>query len=196
MNTLKAKILGLITIIVIVIVTVAALINIQLQKQITSITKQNAHMMSETVKQSILNAMHSGRPEQVQNILAGIKSQESIKVLRIYDTSGRIIASADRGEIGNMVGKDELPMMLSGAFAHQDLPLDDKNRFDTITLFNNGSECNGCHDASKEVLGVLEVDIGADHLRSFFTGVRDLSFISAALIILLITITISIFLIY
>ncbi len=196
MNTLKAKILGLITIIVIVIVTVAALINIQLQKQITSITKQNAHMMSETVKQSILNAMHSGHAEQVQNILAGIKSQESIKVLRIYDTSGKIIASADRGEIGKMVGKDELPMMISGAFAHQNLPLDDKNRFDTITLFNNSSECNGCHDASKEVLGVLEVDIGADHLRSFFADIRDLSFISAALIIFLITITISIFLIY
>ena len=108
MNTLKAKILGLITIIVIVIITVAALINIQLQKQITSITKQNALMMSETIKQSILNAMHSGRAEQIQNILAGIKSQESIKVLRIYDTSGKIFASADRGEIGKMVGKDEL----------------------------------------------------------------------------------------
>ena len=196
MNTLKAKILGLITIIVIVIITVAALINIQLQKQITSITKQNAHMMSETVKQSILNAMHSGRPEQVQNILAGIKSQESIKVLRIYDTSGRIIASADRGEIGKMVGKDEMPIMISRAFAHQDIPLDDKNRFDTITLFNNSRECNGCHDASKEILGVLEVDIGMDHLQSFFAGIRNLSFISAALIIFLITITISIFLIY
>ena len=59
-----------------------------------------------------------------KNILAGIKSQESIKVLRIYDTSGRIIASADRGEIGKMVGKDELPMMVSGAFAHQDLPFE------------------------------------------------------------------------
>jgi putative nucleotidyltransferase with HDIG domain len=175
---------------------VAALINIQLQKQITSITKQNALMMSETIKQSILNAMHSGRAEQIQNILAGIKSQESIKVLRIYDTSGRIIASADRGEIGKMVGKDEMPTMISSAFAHQDIPLDDKNRFDTITLFNNSRECNGCHDASKEILGVLEVDIGMDHLQSFFAGIRDLSFISTALIIFLITITISIFLIY
>jgi putative nucleotidyltransferase with HDIG domain len=196
MNTLKTKILGLITIIVIVIITVANLINIQLQKQIISITKQNAHMMSETIKQSILNAMHSGRAEQIQNILDGIKSQESIKVLRIYDTSGKIIASADRGEIGRMVGKDELPMMISTAYAQQDIPIGDKNRFETITLFNNSRECNGCHDASKEVLGVMEVDIGMDHLRSFFAGIRNLSFISTALIIVVISITISIFLIY
>jgi len=196
MNTLKAKILGLITIIVIVIITVAALINIQLQKQITNITKQNARIMSETIKQSLLNAMHSGQGGQIQNVLADIKSQESIKALRLYDPTGRIVASADRGEIGKMVGKDRLPMMISGAFARQDIPLDEKNRFDTLTLFNNSKECNGCHDAAKEVLGVLEVDIGMDHMQSFFTGIRDLSFVFAAFIILLIAITISIFLIY
>lgn len=196
MNTLKTKIIGLITIIVIVIITVANLINIQLQKQIITITKQNAHMMSETIKQSLLNAMLSGRAEQTQNILDGIKSQGSIKALRIYDTYGKIVASADRGEIGKMAGKDELPTMISGAYAQQDIPISDKNRFETITLFNNARECKGCHDTSKEVLGVMEVDFGMDHLHSFFTGIRNLSFFFAALIIVLITITISIFLIY
>ncbi len=196
MNTLKAKILGLITIIVIFIITVASLINIQLQKQIKAINKQNALMMSETIKQSILNTMRSRRAHELQNVLSGIKSQESIKLLRIYDTSGRIIASADRGEIGRMAGRDDFPSLISGAFAHQDITLDDKNMMDTITLFHNSRECNGCHGTSKEILGVMEVNIGMDHLQSFFANVRNLSFMSAALIIFLIIITVSLFLIY
>ncbi len=182
-------------IIVIVVVSVAALINIQLQKQIKTITRQNALILSETIKQSILNIMHSGNGEELQNILYGIKSQESIKTLRIYDTSGKIIASADRGEVGRMAGKGEFPSLTTGAFFNQDSSGDDKN-LGTITLFHNSRECGNCHDASKEILGVLEVNVGTDHMQSFFANVRNLYFISTALIFFLITITVSLFLIY
>ncbi|HTP65361.1 MAG TPA: HD domain-containing phosphohydrolase [Geobacteraceae bacterium] len=194
MNTLKAKILGLIAIIVIVIVTAASLINIQLQKKIKAIAKQNAVMTSETIKQSIFNSMHSGRAEELQNILTGIKSQESIKALRICDPAGKIIASADRGEIGRMAGAGELNPLIIGAFTHQDIPLDDKNALDTISIFHNSKECYGCHDASKDVLGILEVNMGMDHLQSLFSNVRNLSIFAATLIIFLLIMTISLFL--
>jgi putative nucleotidyltransferase with HDIG domain len=197
MNTLKIKILGLITIIVVAIITVAAMINIQLQKQmITSLTEQNALMMAETIKSSIANAMRAGHAEAVQNILTSIKSQESIKAVRIFDTTGKILTSADNGEIGKLVSKDELKSLQSGASLHHDIHPDDNSLFGTLSVIRNSRECYGCHDASKEILGVLEVDIGLDYLNSFFASIRNTSVISTALIIFLITVTISVFLIY
>lgn len=197
MNSLKVKILGLITIIIVAIITVAALINFRIQKQLmTSVTEQNALMMTETIKSSIANAMRSGRGEEVQNMLTGIKSQESIKALRIFDVSGRILTSADAGEIGKMVSQDELTALRMGAIDHHDIHPEDDRLFGTISIIHNSRECYGCHEPSKEILGILQVDIGMEYLSSFFASIRNTSIMSTALIIILITITISIFLIH
>src|SRR5690349_2123486 len=100
MNTLKVKILGLITIIIVAIITVAALVNFQLQKQvIASVTKHNSRLLTETIKNSFATAMRLGHAEEIQNILRSIKSQESITSIRIIDIDGKIALSADSGEI-------------------------------------------------------------------------------------------------
>jgi putative nucleotidyltransferase with HDIG domain len=196
MNTLKIKILGIIAVIVFAIIAAAALINMQLQNQIAGITKQNARMVVETIKYGIVNAMHSRNVDGVQNMLASMKSLESIKVLRIFDASGKILTSSDKAEIGKMVGNGELTSLISGGYNHNDIYLGDKGVFTATSLIRNSRDCHGCHDSSKEILGVLEVDFGMDYLQALFANIRNISFISAALTILLITITITIFLIY
>src|SRR5260370_13318283 len=109
MNSLKVKILGLVTAIVVAIISLAAIVNFQLQKQmINSITEHNSLMLSETVKGSINSAMRFGRAEELSNILSNIKTQESIKSARILDLGGKILNSSDSGEIGKIVSQDEL----------------------------------------------------------------------------------------
>jgi putative nucleotidyltransferase with HDIG domain len=196
MNTLKTKILGMITVIVIAIITVVALINMQLQKQVYGAARQNALLIAESIKFGIVNAMHSSRVDEVQNMLAGIKSQDYIKVVRIFDTSGKILKSSDKDEIGRMVGKEKLASLLSSAGNQYEIQLDNGSRLGTTTLISNSRDCHGCHGASREILGVLEVDFGMDHLRSSFMEIRNISFLAAAIAILLIILTISIFLIY
>src|SRR6266540_4545467 len=103
MNSLKIKILGLVIVIVVAIITLAAIINFQLQKQmINSITEHNSLMLTETVKNSIADAMRSRRSGEIANILSNIKTQESIKTVRILDPVGKIINSSDSGEIGKI----------------------------------------------------------------------------------------------
>jgi putative nucleotidyltransferase with HDIG domain len=195
MNSLKIKIIGLITIIVVAIVTAAALINFQLQKQLlASVTKQNAVMLTETIKSGMANAMRTGRPSEIQSILAGIKSQESIKSIKIFDTDGRIVVSADNGEIGKKASQDELAALISGAFEQKNIHKE--NIFSANSVIRNDKECHGCHDSSREILGVLHVDIGLDNLDSFIPSIRNTSITSTVLIILLITVTITIFLIH
>jgi len=196
MNTLKIKILGMITVIVIAIITVVALINMQLQKQVSGAARQNALLMAESIKFGVVNSMHSDRVAEVQNMLTGIKSHDTIKELRIFDTSGKILKSSDKGEIGRMVGKEKLANLLSGAGNQQEIQLDTGSHLVTTSLISNSRECHGCHGASREILGVLEVDFGTDRLRSSFMDIRNISYLAAAITILLIIFTIAIFLIY
>src|SRR6266568_9333307 len=123
MNSLKVKILGLVTAIVVAIISLSATVNFQLQKQmINSIKEHNSQMLSETVKSSIANAMRFGRAEELPNILSNLKTQEPIKSARILDLGGKILNSSDSGEIGKIVSQDELTALrlrISGSPAMQ-----------------------------------------------------------------------------
>ena len=196
MNSLKVKILGLVTAIVVAIVSLAAIVNFQLQKQmINSLTEHNSLMLSETVNSSIANAMRFGRAKEIPHILSNIKSQESIKSVRILDLDGKILSSSDSGEIGKVVSQNELTAL---RFRLTDPPAlhAGKSTFTTFSLIRNSPDCYRCHESSQEVLGVLQINVTLEYLNYFLTNFRNNSVFSTALIIILITITISIFLIY
>lgn len=196
MNSLKVKILGLVTAIVVAIISLAAIVNFQLQKQmINSITEHNAQMLSETVKSGITNAMRFGRAEELPNILSNIKTQESIKSARILDLGGKILNSSDSGEIGKIVSQDELTALRLRVSDHPAIQAA-KNTFSAFSLIRNNPACYGCHEPSQDVLGVLQINITLDYLKYFLSNFRNNSVTSTALIIILITITISVFLIY
>ena len=196
MNSLKVKILGLIAVIVVAIITLAAFINFQLQKQmINSITEHNALMLTETVKSSIANTMLSGRGKELPNILSAIKTQDSIKSIRILDPSFYIVKSSDSGEIGKMVSQDVLTAL---RFRVTDQPTlySGENLFSAFSIIRNNPECNACHDPSQDVLGILQINLNLDYLNKYLANFRNNSITTTALIIILITITISVFLIY
>jgi putative nucleotidyltransferase with HDIG domain len=197
MNSLKVKILGLVAVIIVAIISLAAIINFQLQKQmIASITEHNTQMLTETVKSSIAIAMRSGRADDIRNILAHINtSQESIKSIRLLDSAGKILNSSDSGEIGTMVSQDELAALRSRMSDHPTMH-SGTNIFSAFSPIRNTPDCHGCHEPSQEILGVLQINITLDYLKSYLTNFRNNSVTSTVLIIVLITITISIFLIY
>ena len=102
MNSLKVKILGLITVITVTIVTLAAFINYQMQKQMhQEVASHHTALLMDTIKNSIKDAMRSGRSEMVHDMLASIQSQRLIKGLRIVDNSGKILNSSVKGEAGS-----------------------------------------------------------------------------------------------
>ncbi len=196
MNSLKVKILGLVTAIVVAIISLAAIVNFQLQKQmINSITEHNSQMLSETVKSSIANAMRFGRAEEIPNILSNVRTQESIKSARILDLGGKILNSSDSGEVGKIVSQDELTALRLRVADYPAIQAG-KDTFSAFSLIRNNPACHGCHEPSQEVLGVLQINITLDYLKYFLSNFRNNSVTSTALIIILITITISVFLIY
>lgn len=196
MNSLKIKLLGLITLIVVAIILLAAFVNYQLQKQmIHSVTEHNSQLLAETIKSSISNAMIVGKTVEIQNIISTAKKQESFKSIRLVDTAGMILQSADSGEIGKTVSVDELNSLQSQLSSRNQSP-SDPNTFMAFSIIRNSPACNGCHEPSQEILGILQLNITLDYLNHFLANYKNNSIITAILLIVLITITISIFLIY
>ncbi|MFZ3207508.1 MAG: HD domain-containing phosphohydrolase [Geobacteraceae bacterium] len=196
MNSIKIKIIGLITLIVVVIITFAAYLNFQQQKRvITSLTERNQTMLMETIKNSIAKAMLTGHSQEVHNILSQIKSAGAITSIRILGTDGRILNSADSGEIGGIVGQEEVLASRSGkfvqSFTHAELGVDD-----VTSRITNDPTCHRCHGATKELLGILEVYVSLNYLNNFMSTIKTNSVIATIAIILLIIVTVSVFLIF
>lgn len=196
MNSLKIKLLGLITLIVVFIVSVSAYVTFELQKQmINQIAKHDTMLLAGTIQNGITNAMLSGHKELVNDILSRLRFHESIEAIRIYDETGRILNSSDSGEIGKVVTKPYLkeygngdPLSLQRSTSEQ--------AFHTHSFIHNTPACHKCHDPAKKVLGILEIDLSLHHLDIFIDKIKNNTAIATLLIIVLIVVTITLFLIF
>jgi putative nucleotidyltransferase with HDIG domain len=193
MNSLKVKILGLITVIMVTIVAVSAFINYQMQKQMhQEVAAHHTALLMDTIKNSIKDAMRSGRSESVHDMLASIQSQRLIKGLRIVDNSGKILNSSEKGEIGRFLPVSERPEISRNSSSLN--LIETTGFYDSYSPILNEPDCHRCHPASQKVLGLLEIELSIDYLDTFIHKERHNAVTSTFVIILLIFITLYIFL--
>ncbi len=191
LNSLKVKILGAVCLLIIVFLSAATYLNFRYQKQLVhKITDSNIHLLNETIKSSISDAMRTGRSDEVRSILTRLNASGHITSIRILDPEGVVLNSANAAEIGTTIPKEDLSVIKRG----DSRILDNLKTFTSISLIKNSPACHGCHNPSSEVLGILQVNISIEHLRSYMESMRNNEIGSTVSIILLIIITISIFL--
>jgi len=190
MNSLKVKILGTVCMLIIIFLTAASYLNFKYQKQlIHKITTSNIHLLNETVKSSIADAMRNGRSDEVRSILSKLSASAHISSIRILDPEGVILNSANGSEVGGTIPKEDLSAIKRG----DSTILDNLRTFTSISLIKNSPACHGCHNPASEVLGILQVNISTEDLRGYLEAMRNNEIGSTAAIILLIIITISAF---
>lgn len=188
---LKIKILALVTIILVFIVSSVAYLNFLLQKEMLhEIANRNSSVLIETIKGSIANAMLAGNSNEINSIFAKIKSREFVKSIRIVDSAGKVLNSADRSEIGRKIPETDLlgqqPRGLS--------PIPKKEIFVSYARIFNSPQCYKCHAPSLETLGLLEIKLSLDYMDDFIKRERDTAVLSSLLMVFLIFATISVFL--
>jgi len=191
MNSLKVKILGTVCALIIIFLSTATYLNFRYQKQLVhKITDSNIHLLNETIKSSISDAMRSGRSDEVRSILSRLNSSGHITSIRILDPEGVVLNSATPAEIGTTIPKQDMSVLKRGDSAI----IDNLKTFTSISLIKNSPACHGCHNPASEVLGILQVNISIEHLRSYMASMRNNEIGSTAAIILLIIVTITVFL--
>lgn len=191
-NSLKIKILTLVTLILVFIISSVGYINFRQQKEMLhEIANRNASVLIETIKSSIGNAMLSGHSEEVTSIFSRIKSREFVKSIRIVDTNGKILNSATPGEIGQNV-----PDLGAQTLSARNLSVIPENGiFTSYARIYNAPQCYKCHPPFHETLGLLEIKLSLDYMDGFISRERDIAILSSVLLVLLTFATICIFLI-
>ncbi|GAM08057.1 cyclic di-GMP phosphodiesterase response regulator RpfG [Geobacter sp. OR-1] len=194
MTSLKTKIFGIITIIVVTIVSVSSLVTLKQQNAtITGIAQRNTAMLTETIKGSITDAMLSGHSGDIRKIFSQISNQKLIKTLRIIDESGKVLNSANPEEIGKTAFSRSLLAYKKGITAAGTYLGD--NEFVSISPILNSPACLECHDRSVKVLGLLEIETPTDYLKGFLSTTKRETIFTAAIIILLQLVSIFFFLV-
>lgn len=185
-NSLKIKIVCLVSIIVVVVVSIMSWKHYTEQKKmIEHVTEKSSVVLIESVVASIQNAMKAGHATSVNSILKKVKSQDHIKELRIVSDDGKILHSANIKEVGLLLSTEERTRLKSSQenhfyFSNQD------NEFDSYTRIVNSPDCHRCHDSGKRFIAYIETEISLDDLTRYIDLERRNAFIYSTIMIILI----------
>jgi putative nucleotidyltransferase with HDIG domain len=195
-NSLKIKIIGLISLTLLAVITPVAYLNFQHQKvMLNEMAVHNADVLMETIRSSISDSMRNGHSEEVSKVFSRIRSKEFITALRIVDESGKVLNSADRSEIGRLMPEAEgmeVTREAPDSFPFQG----SKGIFHAHSPILNTSACHQCHDPSKKLLGLLEVELSMNQMNKFIAREKNTDILSAAILFTLIIVATSTFLIF
>ncbi len=195
MNSLKIKFLGLCCIIMLASIGLTTWYNLQTQKTLLSnLATEHGRMLAETVRNSIISDMASGKNENVGHILDNIKDEPAIDNVRIFDESGRILMAAHPEEIGTQVSAAELAAYRSGNYSYIS-SMSDHEHFNSIVPIYNQQPCYACHDQSIKVLGILNLQLSLDNLADMQTSGRNATMITSGVMLVILLLTITIFLV-
>lgn len=196
LNSLKVKIIGLITLAIMAIITLVSYATYVHQREMLyDIATYNTNVLNETVKNSISDAMRSGRSEEISAIFSRLRSKELISALRIVDESGKILNSADQTEIGHFVPENErlqLKHNLQPQFAMDG----DKKVYDSYARIPNSPLCHKCHSPAQKTLGYLETELSVSYIDKFIVREKRTAALSTIMTIALIIIIVSVFLLF
>ena len=136
---------------------------------------RNVSLLSDTIKLSSREDMLLYSPDRLHQLVDNVGSQRSIEKVRIFNSTGRIIYSSDKAEMGHFVDKQAEQCYKCHA---AEKPLERLDTPERARIFSRGHEdrvlgmispiynetdCSnaGCHvhPAEQKVLGVLDVDV-------------------------------------
>lgn len=185
-NSLKIKIITLISLIVIAVISFVLWHHYRDQKAvIETIVENSSIVLTESVVANIQNSMKAGHTTAINEILQDVKTNEHIKELRIIDNEGTVIHSANKNDIGNTLSTEELKKIASTKQAHFYF-INKLNNLDSYTRILNTPDCQGCHDARKPVIAIIETEISLDELTRYLRLEKRDAIFSASVMIMLI----------
>lgn len=195
-NSLKVKIIGLVTVTIIGIVSLVSYVNYREQKEMLyDMATYNTNVLNETVKNSISDAMRSGRSQEISAIFSRLRSKEFISHLRIVDETGKILNSADQAEIGHFIPEYEREE-LSKKFEQKFTLSENRQVFHSFARIPNSPLCHKCHTPGIKTLGYLETELSMGYMERFLEKEKRTAAVSTVLIIAMIIVMVSVFLIF
>jgi len=187
LNSLKIKIVGLAALIVIGAISFSAWVNFSNQKTMQEdLAQQSSIVLVESILTSIHTSMKLGHATEVNEILSRIKSHDYIKALRIINSEGKILHSADKEQVGRYLPPREHTAFINSEKKAVFSFSSERDVFDSFSRIDNEPECHSCHPASQATIGYLETELSLTRHVNFIKKTQQNAIYSAGLIIALI----------
>jgi len=129
----------------------------------------SASNLGEMIEGSLQHSMLTNDFTEVQWIVEDIAEREEVKELVLLDSKGRIVISVDQKGVGAVLDLDDVTCQSCRERRSVDRSLtcifatDQGERvFRNLNPVDNRDECQGCHEASEETLGILISDFSYD----------------------------------
>ncbi len=196
MNSLKVKILGLTTVIMIMAVGLALWHNLNTQRtMLRRFADQSGRVLGETIRNSIIANMAAGQNQEVTRVIERISREPAIEDIHIFDDSGRILISSRTEEIGDLVPGSELLAYRSSKYTFVDDTLG-KEIHSTLVPIENAPVCHRCHNPKAKVLGILNVHLSLDEMASIQRKGKQATLVSSLALLLIMVVALSTFIIF
>ncbi len=158
-KSLNLKINLAIVLVLVVVLGGSALFTIAAQnRQAIENTKNQAKILSKTLTNIIRIDMEGRCQKDVMKMIRMMGQFQDIETIRIFNSDGAIMHSAEPGEIGKEV--DELVFnVFQSVDRSKPFRSEEKGHrsFCMVEVVHNEPACHTCHDPQKEIVGVLEV---------------------------------------
>ena len=164
--------------------TTVTLINIQHNKMIQS-KIEDTQFLCDLIEKTTESAMRTGNTAEVQQMLESIGKIREIPYLRILSSDGTILTSTNKAEIGAK-SSEFIKSSFKANFLRPTLTSDN-----TINYFRNipnRRECYGCHDRSKPVIGVIQMNYNISRNALSFLSIKRIMIFSNVAAVILVSI--------
>lgn len=194
MNSLKIKFLGLTAFILLVAIGLTTWYNLKTQEaMLAKVADEHSRLLVETIRNSIITDMASGKNDRVGQILAKIHNEPAIDSVRIFDESGRVLMSARHEEIGDLVTTSELLAYRTGRSSYRE-NVAGHDQFSSLVPIYNAPNCYACHEESERVLGILNLRLSLNTLSAMRTDGRTATMVSSGVMLGILVLALSAFL--
>ena len=126
-------------------------------QHIASTSRTAAELMLSVVERAIVNAMSSGDSREVQAIFEQVVLDPQLLGVRIFHPEGRILNSADAGEIGRQVNAYDLRTFHAGE-TYNVFSAEQGEVLGVVRPIYFEEQCGSCHSPEEDVIGVLNID--------------------------------------
>jgi signal transduction histidine kinase len=158
-GSLSLKINLTIVAFLIIVLGGSALVTIETQnRQAHDNTKDQAGILTKTLTNIIRIDMQGRCQKDVMKVIGMMAEFKDIETIRIFNSDGIIMHSAEPGEIGKEVD-DLVYNVFQSPERSKPFRSEEKGHrsFCKVEIMYNEEACHTCHDAEKEIVGVLEV---------------------------------------
>jgi len=184
---LRVKIAAMVVVALAGLLALAGSLDLMLEKEGDyDIIYSQLRVLANSITKSLMHDMIEGDSAGIQKILESVATEPGIEAINIFAADGTVLRSSSRDRVGFKIDPEIMSNYREGKLRYIDEDTyGNPGVYRVIRPINNAPACYGCHDKTKEVVGVITLDYSLEGIQESIEKHRSrltLSYLFAVLL--------------